>query len=153
MIHAQEVPAVKTEQAGPDKGKAPVVAQDKTSDVQQPAADEKELAEGQDVDFEAWLKSLESNEEMTDEEKAQFLAEVENELNAENAKSTGDSQPNTGRVQAFEDQKAGDSVVKAQVDPLEPKADSIEQVETKTEANTIQNGVAAPTSKDVLPVA
>lgn len=78
-VNAQEAIAAKPEDAVLDKAKTPVMAQDKAPEEKQPVTNEKELAEGQDIDFEEWAKSL----EMTDEEKAQFMADMNEEIAAE----------------------------------------------------------------------
>lgn len=78
MVNAAQQPGItKVEDAAVAQSKAPAIAQNKKQAEKQPVAQDKELAE--DNDFKEWVENL----GMTEEEQAQFLAEMDEALASE----------------------------------------------------------------------
>jgi hypothetical protein len=74
MVNAAQEPSVaKVEDADVAQNKVPAVTQDKKQVNEQPVAQNEELVE--DTDFKEWAENL----GMTEEEQAQFLAEMDDE--------------------------------------------------------------------------
>lgn len=108
------------------KTEAPVAPVKQESQV-----DEKAVAEDQD-DFADWVKGL----EMSDDEKAQFLSEMNEEMDPEVEKISEDVQDKQDVTPVFEDKKTADGVEKVKVKPepvaVDTKAASVEaQVDTE----------------------
>ena len=73
LLNAQEPITAKAEAPVAAKTQEPVVAQTEKPVEPQPAVNDRELPKDQDADFAEWTKQL----ELSDEERSQFLAEMD----------------------------------------------------------------------------
>ncbi len=133
IVYAQEPVKGKATKAA-TQGKEAVIAKTEApvAPVKQVAqVDEKAVAEDQD-DFADWVKGL----EMSDDEKSQFLSEMNEEIDPEVEKISEDVQDKQDVTSVFEDKKTADGVEKVKVKPepvvVDTKAASDEaQVDTE----------------------
>lgn len=119
VVHAQEPITAKVEDAVAPKAQEPVVVKAEVPAEQKPVDNDKELAEGKNDDFAEWEKSL----EMTDEEKAQFLQAMNDDMDQENENissenKSDDKDESLGDLKDLNDVKSAGDVEHKNIAPV-----------------------------------